>query len=161
MNQDTSNTDAQPLKQELPKTQQSPSAPQPQSLASPLTPNSGKTKPPTIVKITSWLVLIGGIFSLLGVLPFLLLGGLGKSGVILLIGILNLARGIGLVVVSFGIRQMRRWALYVFTVLTVLAVIVSVYSFITSSERELTEFIDVGIQGLILFYFWTISKRFA
>ena len=161
MSENISNNNAQPLNQESPKTQQESLTPQFQSLANPITENNGKIKPPTIVKITSWLLLIGGIFSLLGVLPFLLLGGLGKSGIILLIGILNLVRGIGLVVVSFGIRQMKKWALYTFTVLTVLAVFVSIYSFFSSSEKELIEFIDVGIQGLILVYFWFIFKRFV
>jgi len=161
MGEDFSDRNARSLSQEPPKTHQELPISQAQSLVNPVTADNGKIKPPTMVKITSWLLLIGGVFSLLGVLPFLLLGGLGKSGVILLIGVLILVKGAGLVVISFGIKQMKRWALYTFTVLTILAVFVSIYSFITSSEKELIEFIDVGIQGLILIYFWFISKRFV
>lgn len=138
------------------------STPSPVVASASISPSSVEVKPktPLLVKIISWLMLLGGIFSLLGVLPFLLLGGLGKSGTVLLIGILNLVKGIGLVTVSFGIRRMRRWALYVFTIITVLAVIVSIYSFATSPKRDLTSFVDVSIQVLVLIYFWTISKRF-
>lgn len=120
-----------------------------------------KPKAPIFVIIIAWLMLIGGVFSLLGVLPFLLIGGLGKSWVIFLLGALNLVRGVGLVVVSFGIRHMRRWALYTFTVLTILAVGVSIYDFITSPKQEFTQFADVAIQALVLVYFWAISKRFV
>jgi len=91
----------------------------------------------------------------------LLLGGIGKSGVIFGLGGLTLIRGIGLVVVSFGIRHMRRWALYTFTALTVLAVGVSLYSFATTPAGDLTDFADAGIQALVLVYFWAISKKFT
>ena len=120
-----------------------------------------KPKAPVFVIIIAWLMLLGGIGSLLITAPFLLLGGIGKSGVIFGLGGLTLIRGIGLVVVSFGIRHMRRWALYTFTALTVLAVGVSLYSFATEPAGDLTDFADAGIQALVLVYFWAISKKFT
>lgn len=120
-----------------------------------------KVRTPLIVVIIAWLMLIGGLFTLLGVLPFLFLGGFAKVGILLLIGIINLIKGVGLVVVSFGIRHMKRWALYTFTVLTVLAVLVTIYTYLTSQNKELTEFVDVGIQAVVTIYFWSISKRFG
>jgi len=120
-----------------------------------------KPKAPVFVIIIAWLMLLGGIGSLLITAPFLLLGGIGKSGVIFGLGGLTLIRGIGLVVVSFGIRHMRRWALYTFTALTVLAVGVSLYSFATTPAGDLTDFADAGIQALVLVYFWAISKKFT
>ena len=120
-----------------------------------------KPKAPVFVIIIAWLMLLGGIGSLLITAPLLLLGGIGKSGVIFGLGGLTLIRGIGLVVVSFGIRHMRRWALYTFTALTVLAVGVSLYSFATEPAGDLTDFADAGIQALVLVYFWAISKKFT
>jgi len=120
-----------------------------------------KPKAPVFVIIIAWLMLLGGIGSLLITAPLLFLGGIGKSGVILGLGGLTLIRGIGLVVVSFGIRYMRRWALYTFTALTVLAVGVSLYSFATEPAGDLTDFVDAGIQALVLVYFWAISKKFT
>ena len=119
-----------------------------------------KPKAPVFVTIIAWLMLLGGIGSLLLTAPLLLLGGIGKSGIIFGLGGLTLIRGIGLVVVSFGVRYMRRWALYTFTGLTALAVIASIYSFATSPTKDFTDFADVGIQALVLVYFWAISKRF-
>jgi len=120
-----------------------------------------KAKAPLFVIIIAWLMLLGGIGSLLVTAPLLLLGGIGKSGIIFGLGGIALIRGIGLVVVSFGIRKMRRWALYTFTALTVLAVVASLYSFATEPAGDLIDFADVGIQALVLVYFWAISKRFT
>lgn len=120
-----------------------------------------KAKAPIFVIIIAWLMLLGGIGSLLVTAPLLLLGGIGKSGVIFGLGGIALIRGIGLVVVSFGIRRMRRWALYTFTVLTVLAAGASLYSFATGPAGDLTDFADVAIQALVLAYFWAIGKRFT
>ena len=120
-----------------------------------------KPKAPVFVIIIAWLMLLGGIGSLLITAPLLLLGSIGKSGVIFGLGGLTLIHGIGLVVVSFGIRHMRRWALYTFTALTVLAVGVSLYSFATEPAGDLTDFVDAGIQALVLVYFWAISKKFT
>ena len=120
-----------------------------------------KPKAPVFVTIIAWLMLLGGIGSLLLTAPLLLLGGIGKSGIIFGFGGLALIRGIGLVVVSFGIRHMRRWALYTFTGLTALAVVAGIYSFATSPTHDLADFADVGIQALVLVYFWAISKRFT
>lgn len=118
-------------------------------------------KAPLFVIIVAWLMLIGGVFSLLGVLPFLLLGGFGKEGIIFLLGIINLIKGVGLVAVSFGIRYMRKWALYTFTVLTILAVVVSMYSFFTTPNYDFVSFADVLIQVLVLVYFWAVAKKFS
>lgn len=120
-----------------------------------------KPKAPVFVKIIAWLMLLGGIGSLLVTAPLLFLGGIGKSGVIFAMGSITLIRGIGLVVVSFGVRHMRRWALYAFTALTVLAVVTSLYSFTTKPAGNLTDFADAGIQALAVVYFWAISRRFT
>src|SRR3989344_596218 len=124
-------------------------------------PQEVKPKAPVFVIIISLLMLLGGIGSLLLTAPLLLLGGIGKSGIIFGLGGLALIRGIGLVVVSFGIRHMRRWALYTFTALTVLAVGVSLYSFATEPAGDLTDFADAGIQALVLIYFGANSKKFT
>ena len=131
--------------------------------AAPTQPYQQEAKPkaPVFVIIIAWLMLLGGIGSLLLTAPLLLLGGFGKSGIIFGLGGIALIHGIGLVVVSFGIKRMRRWALYTFTALTVLALGASLYSFATESAGDLTDFADVGIQALVLVYFWAISKRFT
>lgn len=120
-----------------------------------------KQKRPVFVAIVSWLMLLDGIGNLLLTAPILLLGGIGKSAITLGLGGLTLIRGIGLVVVSFGVRHMRRWALYTFTGLAALAVIAAIYSFATSPTRNFTDLADVGIEVLVLVYLWAISKRFG
>lgn len=118
-------------------------------------------KAPLFVIIVAWLMLIGGVFTLLGVLPLLLLGGFGKSGIIFLLGVINLIKGAGLVAVSFGIRYMRKWALYTFTVLTIIAAAVSLYTFFTTEKPDIIVFADTMIQVLVLVYFWAVAKKFT
>ena len=119
-----------------------------------------KRRTPVLVVIISWLMLLSGIGSLLLTAPLLFIGGVGNSGIVFGLGGLTLVRGIGLVVVSFGIRNLRRWALYTYTGLTALAIILSIYSYATSPIRDNADFIGIGIQAIILIYFWAIAKRF-
>ncbi|MFA4830700.1 MAG: hypothetical protein WC862_02375 [Patescibacteria group bacterium] len=121
-----------------------------------------KPKAPVFVIIIAWLMLLGGIGSLLFTASLLFIGGIGKSSFIFGWGGITLVKGIGLVVLSFGIRQMRRWALYTLTALTMLGVVISMYLlFAIKPAGSLTDFADVGLQALVLAYFWAISKRFV
>lgn len=124
---------------------------------------SGKeTKPhaPLIVIIVSWLILLGSIGSLLLTLPLLLIGGLGQSFTVLALGLLNLVRGGGLVVVSFGLRNMRKWALYVYTALVLLGILIFIYDLVTSPKPDLARNVEIVIEAIILIYFWIIYKKF-
>ncbi len=119
-----------------------------------------KAKAPIFVIIIAWGMLLSGIGSLLVIAPFLLLGG-GMSEDSFIYGVIFGFGGIGFVIVSFGIRKMRRWALYSFTALIVLIIGASLYSFATGQAGDLMDFAVVAIQILVLGYFWTISKRFT
>jgi uncharacterized membrane protein HdeD (DUF308 family) len=112
-----------------------------------------RPKAPILVIIIAWLMLLYGIGSLLFILPTLLIGSV-------VIGGIALVRSIGLIAVSFGMKHMRRWALYTFTALTILAIGSSFYSFMKNPSGNLTDFADVVIQILVLVYLLAISKRF-
>ncbi|MEK7175240.1 MAG: hypothetical protein AAB693_00320 [Patescibacteria group bacterium] len=113
-----------------------------------------KVKAPVFVIIIAWLVLLDGIINLITALPLSIFNGTGEGQIALIQGIL-------LIAVSFGIRRMRRWALYTFTALTALAVGSSMYSFVIKPTDDLTNFAVLGIQALVLLYFWVIGKRFT
>ncbi len=106
-------------------------------------------------------MLLGGIGCLLVTTPFLLFGLFVQDGMTFGLGSAILIRGIGLIVVSFGIRNMRRWALYTLTALTVLALFIVTYHFTTEPANALINFVDVGIQTTLVIYLWTIVKRFT
>ena len=120
-----------------------------------------KMEAPFLVKLTGWLLLITGIFSLLGVLPLFLLGGIVRSGNVLFLAIMNLISGVGYVIISFAIRQMRKWSLYMFTGLTVLGVGLTIYSFVTSTKKDLADLVLMSIQGALVAYFWTMRRKFV
>lgn len=117
-----------------------------------ITTSQVKPRAPLFVKIIAWLMLLSGIGRLFMVLPFLLINRA--------LGVLQLLIAVGLIVTSFGLHGMKRWSLYVFTAITVLAVGASAYTFFTSPIKEITEFASAGIQVLVLVYFWAISKKF-
>ena len=112
-----------------------------------------KFKTPLFVKIIAWLMLLRGIGGLFMALPFLLLNRI--------LGGLYLLIAVGLIATSFGLQRMKKWSLYVFTAMTVLLVGLSIYSFFTSSVKNMADFADAGIQVLVLIYFWVISKKFV
>lgn len=112
-----------------------------------------KIKAPLFVTIVAWILLLGGIGKLLLVLPFMLVSPA--------LGLLQLSIAVGLIAVSFGIRHMRKWALYAFTAIAILTVIITSYDFLTSSKKELSIFVDVAGEMIILIYFWAISKKFT
>ncbi|OFW53670.1 MAG: hypothetical protein A2163_08460 [Actinobacteria bacterium RBG_13_35_12] len=105
------------------------------------------------VKNISVLLLLGGIGSLFMVLPLLLFSSV--------LALLELIVAVGLIVTSFGLRKMKKWALYGYTAITILAIISTIYSFLSSRSIDNIELIAAVIQTLILIYFWKISKRFV
>jgi uncharacterized membrane protein HdeD (DUF308 family) len=115
-----------------------------------------ETRPRTsiIVIIIAWIMLLVGILVLLLALPSFLLADI-------VTGIITLVQGVGLIAVSFGIRRMRRWALYTFTALTVLAIGEGLYALTNSLVSSTDELAAIGIFVLVLGYFWVISKRFT
>lgn len=104
------------------------------------------------VKNISILLLLGGIGSLFMVLPLLLLKPI--------LGLLQLIIAVGLISTSFGLRGMKKWGLYGYTIITALAAISTTYSFLISRNIDKVELGALVIQILILIYFWKISKRF-
>ena len=104
------------------------------------------------VKNISILLLLGGIGSLFMVLPLLLLKPI--------LGLLQLIIAVGLIATSFGLRRMKKWGFYGYAVITAIAAISTIYSFIATHSIANLESIALVIQILILIYFWKISKRF-
>lgn len=105
------------------------------------------------VKNISILLLLGGIGSLFMVLPFLLIKPV--------LGLLELIIAVGLIITSFGLRGMKKWGLYGYTIITALAIIGTIYSFLSSRSVDNIQLGAAVIQVLILIYFWKISKRFV
>ena len=119
-------------------------------------------KTPGFVKIVAWIMLLGGIFRLLVSGPVMLLGFGLKSFPVVFSGILAVLIGIGLIAASFGLRNMRKWGLYAFTVITGLSLISLIYSIVSSSGKEIWEgLVILVIQAAILIDFWTFRKKFV
>jgi hypothetical protein len=130
-----------------------------------------KTKAPILVTIISWLMLLFGLSNFVGVLmlvyyyfltvPF----GIGDLfTVVISTSSIPMMRGIGIIIVAFGIGRMRKWALYVFTVLAVIGLVVfvySYYSYYSYIKLDLKNFISPVIEILALIYLWKNYKIFA
>lgn len=130
-----------------------------------------KSKVPIFVVIISWLIRLMGFFSFFSIVPVIILSGIAfgisgsGNGFLLVIPLLIL--GVGLIIVSSGIRRMRRWALYTFTVITVLYTGSSLYFyslyFLTKADVDLRIIVSIGllvINVLTLVYLWSIYKKF-
>ena len=104
------------------------------------------------VKNISILLLIGGIGSLIMVLPYLIISTF--------LGVIQLIIAVGLIATSFGLRKMKKWALYGYTIVTLLDVIGAIYSFVTSRTIDTISLITTIVLVAVLIYFWIISKQF-
>jgi hypothetical protein len=112
-----------------------------------------KPKAPIGVKIIAWLMLLGGIGSLFIVMPYLIVN--------IFLAIVQLLIATGLIVTSIGLHKMKKWALYMYTVITVIGAGSTLYLFFSSIDREITDFVTIGIEILVLIYLWSISKKFV
>ena len=114
---------------------------------------------PVFVIILAWILLLFGIlftlFSLFTLSIFSFSGSIWASVSSYLSVIVN----VGLIVVAFGLRKMKKWALYLLTLSILLEMGIEMYYYFT---RGLDYFnagvIIVGV--LILIYLWAINKRF-
>ena len=114
------------------------------------------------VNTITWFLILKGLFSLLITAPLLILGGVDKSGAVSKLGGVNLIKGVSSIAVSFGIHNMRRWALYAFTALTAITIIESLHSFATGQVNgDIANFKVAIFQVLALVYLWIISKKFT
>lgn len=108
-----------------------------------------KPKTPISIIIVALLMLLNGIGALvLGLMSFMFIPALSIP-LILLAAIL--------ITTAVGIRKMKRWGLYLFTIATVLAVGLNLYA---TSFKNLSLLLNNTIQVIILVYFWSIHKRF-
>ncbi|GEM_PF-1110213 len=128
-------------------------------------PLAFSAKAPIVVRVISLLMFIGGAFTLLGsgVLLFATFaGGFNKTiSLLVVLSAITLVKGIGYLVISFGIRRMRRWALYAFTSLAGLSMIGDIMSMGSSQRETINASVDIGINILLLIYFWSIAKKFT
>lgn len=123
---------------------------------------SAPPKAPLFVVITAWLMLLGG----LGVLLFsgfsFLISIASGEWLRIISGFIDVAVAIGLIVVSFGLRHMRKWALYVYTVMIAVSLIWWMYRFIAGElDLETGEIIAIAVEVGVLAYFWVIYKKFV
>jgi len=154
-------------------TNQQPQSPQPINPTPAF--NSSKSKAPILVTIISWLILFAGLSSSLGTLwgvwaSTFLSGLVERAGIedigtipninYVSIGI-SIILGIGFVIVAYGLGRMHKWALYAFTVLTIIMVIILVYSYMIFPKQNLSIVLSPVIEVLSLIYLWSISKKFV
>jgi hypothetical protein len=139
-----------------------------------------KPKAPVLVTIISWLMLFSGIstsFSFVYILMskfmttmYRSVSDLDSVNKKISLGLgsfdyINMAIfaiiGVGIIIVGYGIGRMRKWALYGFTFLTLIVVIMAVYSYALSSKQNLVNLLSPVVQVLALIYLWKISKKFV
>lgn len=124
--------------------------------------NPTPVRKPRFLNAIATLSLISGIFGLLGVLPFLLLGGLAKLDSLFFIGIINLVVGISNVALFFGLRNMKKWALYLLSLSTFLAFMLVIYGLITGFGNQISaNIIALVIEIALVIYFWKFRKEFT
>jgi len=129
-------------------------------------------KPPVLVKIISWILLLGGIFHVfLGVRGIVsVITRFGFDFYFISIISVDLVGSIVLVISSFGIRHMRRWAFYTIMTLFIFNMGIFFNTVTDSSYFSAYSYYDVlgsiyillvaVFQLFTLIYLGTINRRF-
>jgi len=106
-----------------------------------------KPKLPILFNILTLLLLIDGVFTILGSFPALLIGGILAGGIFIIIGI-------GKIIVAIGFRKMKNWALYGLTTIVILMIIP-----FFKNQKDLITILTRVYEIIILVYFWYIFKK--
>lgn len=113
---------------------------------------------PLGVRIISWIILFFGTLFFLGTLfimiPF-------KGGSVSFALLPTLIQGALLVFVAFGLRKMKRWGLYLFTLLAVWGIISAVYGLMNGASSLMIGMVNAGISLIVLVYLWSMSSRWV
>jgi hypothetical protein len=113
---------------------------------------------PLGVRIISWIVLFFGVLIFLEAL-IIIVTSLGSS--LALVALLPLAQGALLIFVASGVRKMKRWGLYLFTVLAILSIATTGYVLMRTGSLSIVQGVDMGISLMILAYFWSMRSRWV
>lgn len=119
-------------------------------------------KRPLGVTITSWVLILAGIFGLLRALLTLLLGSLwAGNAAVFGVGILSLVEGVVSLIATFGIWKMRRWGLQTTVVLMILETLINLHGIVTYGLRDPLSCLYLIFSIVILVYMLKISKKFT
>ena len=125
-----------------------------------------KQKVPIPVIVIAWLMVINGLFIFIPVLLGIVVTKVNplqlmfKSLLTAFIGISLLFGSIGSIIIGFGIRYMRKWALYLFTFLAILIIAQAIYFLIIFPRPDITRLGSPAIQLIALIYLWSIRRKF-
>jgi hypothetical protein len=117
------------------------------------------SKSPLLLKIFAWLILISGVLGLFGGgLMLFISAASGSFGLLATWGGIRLVLSIINIFVGIGLLKMRKWAFYFFFITT----LISFFGLFVQAEfKTLVTFMPSLIQLLVLWYLWSIRKRFA
>jgi len=109
------------------------------------------------IKIISWIITFAGILQVVGAFSLLSAGnGFSvKSDLVFILhvqGWFELVAGLARIVISFMIRDMRKWGLYGFSLITLISLLS--FIFLIPAEKELNDWIPYLAWILLLIYLW-------
>ncbi|PCI29399.1 hypothetical protein COB55_02205 [Candidatus Wolfebacteria bacterium] len=105
-----------------------------------------------VKNIAIFMFLVGVVHTLYSILLIYLFGARG---------LIVLAIGISLIVISRGLKKYKRWGLYSYTILAIGAIISYVHSIVIIGIVDKVEIATLVGIVLLLAYLWKISKRFS
>jgi hypothetical protein len=128
--------------------------------------SSGQYVPGFVRFIAMIMIVFGAIYLLLSVLGLLAAiasfarGGNAQGVMVLVVTTVAAAIGGGLFASGVGLRRMRKWAFYLYTITVAVGLVMNIVSMIRENQVPVAGIIFLVIQVLILAYFYSIRKQF-
>ena len=127
-----------------------------------------KPESPLVVKFATWLMLLHGAIILIFVFLLVLLGIFTKgkellstpgfvSSIVSFIVMTLIA--LIFIIISFGLRRMRKWSLYAFTAVTIIKLIM-IYNSYVNLSLDLISVIETALQSIVLIFLLPAYKKF-
>ncbi|MDR3583388.1 MAG: hypothetical protein P4L62_03455 [Candidatus Pacebacteria bacterium] len=109
---------------------------------------------PKPVKVIAIIMLIVGLLIGIGILLAFISGG------ITIYSVYGLVTASGLVATFFGIRKLKNWGFYLFTILTVASILYDIYLVISGKQTSVSGiFVYQLVNIAVIFYLWQAYKK--
>lgn len=120
---------------------------------------------PALITVIAVLLILAGIFAFLGISAVMGLIGLGGGAFSLtlasLLALWGVIAGAIDIVVGIGFFMMKKWALYLYTIVTAISLIQTAVSSTTHTKTGFSVWGLFAVQVLILAYLWSERRKFA
>ncbi|OGY52602.1 MAG: hypothetical protein A3J65_04165 [Candidatus Buchananbacteria bacterium RIFCSPHIGHO2_02_FULL_45_11b] len=119
-----------------------------------------KNKPSVFLLILTLLMFIIGVVDTISGVPALLISFASLNIGFIIMSAISLIISVGYIIVAGGLLKMKKWSVIVYAVMVIPSTLVVSFNYFSSPEKDITTFVSVGVEIVVLFYILSLYKKF-